>query len=199
MNTLKNLKILKSSNLDSITLRYNSNMIQISKNNFVKRNVLSYGKNNLINKNCNLLNVQKINKFFSTINTNKYTSFDVDYENKKDLKEDSSLNINPDMINYSYSLDTYVESSEMSKIINKLNESNLYFLNSRRNKLEEKKENFYLDKNMLYTAFLDINRRFPIKQKYSINQNEDLIKTQFYNIYDIRNDQFSYKSSFNKN
>jgi len=182
MNTLRNLKNLKSINLslksyaDKIKFSLISNSKKIKS---VSSPILKDSHNKFFfpNKAIPNSNVQKSIKLFST----KQSVFQKDLV-KNELNS-HTLNEFTDSINFNYIFSpdssNYEETDIINKTLKKLEEKSLSKSENQDN-LADELDNSQLKKNMLYIAFSDIKKRFPLKNKYNLDQYENLIKSKLY-------------------
>jgi len=190
MNTLRNLKVLKTStksyaNKINSTLytKQNNNMTNLLKNNPSE----TFNKSNSANKHNN--------SFLLNRNLKKYFATKAFYGKQKNLQS-SEFNSSSELdsgkfneainLNFLYSAESQAEETDINKILNKLEDHKI--LNSPRKKTSGGREvdKSLLDKNMLYIALLDVNKRFPLKSQYDLSNYEKIIKAKLYRNFNNR-------------
>lgn len=158
------------------------NLKKISKNknlqNYTNENFFK-NSNNISNKIFNLGNFS----FFSVNKTNykKIQNFSF-CENlqKENPKQEIPLPKKPEAINYSLLYNPETSLSNLQKIFLNLNSKNLP-------KIE-------FNKNMFHKALLDISKRFPLGENYSIEFYEKFIKEKFYEKMNPRKDSAKFSN-----
>ncbi len=210
MNILRNLKIIESNN---ISVKSFSNKLFLSRyQNPIKINSsissLKPSKFQIINKNTNKYNLN-CNSLFNKQTEFNYTTkrsfstfakeitIDNLNENSTEYKENNS-SFDVINFNYLYSLSSNSDEANVDNILAKFND--LKILTSiKKRKLSNPIKETDLDKklaekNLLYVAYIDVNKRLPLRDQYSLEAFESNIKTKFFKDLNTRNKSDSYIS-----
>lgn len=200
MNSLRNLKIFKSNNLTckSFTNKINFNIFNTNNENNKSAFFPKY-----VNKKHYYPPINGIGLKSSFIKA-KLCRFSEAQENDLNNKPNNQELINQENngginFNYIYDLETNIEEGDLNKILKQLEDPSLLAPISKKKTFNEKLEYSNLEKNMLYTAYAEINRKFPLKNKYNIESFETLIRAKLYRDMNNRREKAFYKSKFESN
>lgn len=183
MNTLRNLKILKTSSKSYANkINLTSHLSNSSKNNnfsniFRSNTFLAKNKSNFQNNfnNSNLIYANQ-KKSFATRDLKFAKQLNPQYNNfNSELDSESNEAVNFNLI---YNPESNVEENDINKIFNKFEDPKI--LKTKKANAAQEVDKSLLEKNMLYIALLDINKRFPIKNQYDISNFEKIIKAKLY-------------------